>query len=211
MLAGVPLALTKVQEAAFAILVTQFLHQFGGVAAFGGAEGIGVPFRSVAVAGSDEGGFTAHGQAHVTGDQFGIHLIAQGHHVGPLLIGIRFGDARGFVNAGHAHVVAEGHFALVHAAFHGGCTRRLRRASQRNMTFTGHQARGGVKANPACAGQVNLAPCVQIGEVHLGAAGAIERFHIGFELNQVTRDKSCSQPQAAHQLHQQPAGVAARA
>ena len=79
------------------------------------------------------------------------------------------------------------------------------------MAFAGQQARGRVEADPAGAGQVDLAPGVQVGEVDLGAAGAVERLHVGLELDQVAGDEARRQAQVAQQLHQQPAGVAAGA
>ena len=38
-------------------------------------------------------------------------------------------------------------------------------AGQRNMAFAGQQARGRVEADPAGAGQIDLGPGVQIGEI----------------------------------------------
>lgn len=75
----------------------------------------------------------------------------------------------------------------------GAAPEGWRRAGQRNMAFTGQQARGGVQPNPAGAGQVHLAPGVQIGEIDLGAAGAIERFLVGLELDgsRIQPDHGC--------------------
>ena len=108
-------------------------------------------------------------------------------------------------------MVAELYFSLVHATFNGGRAGWLGRAGQRNMAFAGKQARRRIKPDPACAGQIHLAPGVQIGEIDLGAAGAIQRLDVGFELNQVARHEARRQPTVAQQLHQQPAGIAAGA
>ena len=78
-----------------------------------------------------------------------------------------------------------------------------------NVAFAGHQAGGGVQADPAGAGQVHLAPGVQVGEVDFGAAGAVQGLHVGLELNQVARHEARGQAAVAQQLHQQPARVAA--
>jgi hypothetical protein len=78
------------------------------------------------------------------------------------------------------------------------------------VAFAGQQAGGRVQADPAGAGQVDLAPGVQVGEVDLGAAGAVERLHVGRQLDQVARHEARGQAQVA-QGHQQPAGVAAGA
>ena len=52
---------------------------------------------------------------------------------------------------------------------------------------------------------------MQVSEVHLGAAGAVERLHIGGELNQIARRKTRRQTAVAQQVDQQPCCVAARA
>ena len=204
LLAGVPLALAKVQESTLAVFVAQLVHQCGGKATLGGAQSVGVPFGRVAVVDGHERGLTAHGQAHIASDQLGVHLVAQRHDIGPLLGRVGLGDAGRFVNAGHLHVVAELHLGLVHATLNRRCARRLGCAGQRNMAFAGQQAAGGVQANPASAGQIDLAPGVQVGEVDLGAAGAVERLHIGCQLDQVAGNKARSQPAVAQQLHHQP-------
>ena len=51
---------------------------------------------------------------------------------------------------------------------------RMRRAVRPRVEY-GLRARGRVQANPAGAGQIDLAPGVQIGEINLGATGAVER------------------------------------
>jgi hypothetical protein len=68
--------------------------------------------------------------------------------------------------------------------------RGLGRAGHRDVALAGHQARGRVQADPAGAGQVDLAPGVQVGEVDLGARRAVERLHVGLELDQVAGDES---------------------
>mmetsp|Transcript_20387 Transcript_20387/g.78151 ORF Transcript_20387/g.78151 Transcript_20387/m.78151 type:complete len:242 (+) Transcript_20387:940-1665(+) len=52
---------------------------------------------------------------------------------------------------------------------------------------------------------------MQVGEVHLGAAGPVQRLLVGRELNEVARHEARRQAQVAQQFHQQPAGVAAGA
>ena len=199
------------QEAAAPIFVAQLVDQLGGVAALGRAQGVGVPFGGIAVAHGHVGGLAAHGQAHVGGHQIGVNPFAQRQHAAPLLIGVGLGDARRFVDAGHLHVVAEIHFGFVHHAFDGRGTGRLRRAGQRHVAFAGHQAGGRVQPDPAGAGQVDLAPGVQVGEIDFGAAGAVQRLHIRFELDQVARDKARRQAAVAQELHQQPARITAGA
>ena len=79
------------------------------------------------------------------------------------------------------------------------------------MPFTGEQPGRGIEADPAGAGQIHLAPGMQVGEVDVGAGRAVEAFHVGGQLNQVTGDKPRRQTEIAQQLHQQPCRVAAGA
>ena len=91
-------------------------------------------------------------------------------------------------------MVAEFHLAIVERTVNGRSAGWLRRARQRNMPFSREQARCGVQPNPTRARQIHLAPSVQVGKVHIGAAGAVDRLHIGLELNQVARHKARGQP-----------------
>ena len=138
LLTWVPLALAKVQEAAFAVLGAQLLHQLCGVTAFGGAQRIDVPLGRVSVGGGHERGLAAHGQAHVTGGQVLVHQLAEGQHAGPLLIGVGGCNARRFVNSGHAHVVGKLDLGLVNAAFNRRGAGRLGGAGQWDVTFARH-------------------------------------------------------------------------
>ena len=199
------------QKATRAVLIAQLVHQGRGQAALGRAHGVDVPLWCIAVVDRHKGGFAAHGQAHVAGIQRLVHLLAQGHYCLPLVVGVGLGHARGFQEAGHRHVVAELDLALVNAAFNRRGARGLGRAGQWNMAFAGQQARGSVQPDPAGTGQVDLAPGVQVGKVHLGAAGAVQRLDIGRELDQVARDKARRQTAVAQQLHHQPGRVAAGA
>ena len=109
------------QKAALTILVAQLVHQRCGKASLGGAQCVSVPFSRVAVGGGHEGRLTTHGQANIAPHQLAVYRFAQSHDAGPLVVGVGLGDARGFVNPGHAHVVGKSHFALVNAAFYRRC------------------------------------------------------------------------------------------
>ena len=108
-------------------------------------------------------------------------------------------------------VVQELDLALVDRARDRRRARRLRRARERDVPFAGEQARGRIEADPAGAGQVDLAPRVQVGEVLLGARRAVERFDVGGQLDQVAGDEPRGEAEVAEQLHEQPRGVAAGA
>src|ERR1022692_1934685 len=75
---------------------------------------------------------------------------------------------------------------------------------ERDMPFPREQTAGRVEANPAGAGQIHFAPRMQVGEVNLGAARAVERLNIGRELYQVATDEARGQTKMAKQLHHQP-------
>jgi len=66
------------------------------------------------------------------------------------------------MHAADVHFVAELHLALVHPARNRGRTGGIRRAGQRNVPLTSEQAAGRIQPNPARAGQIHLAPGVQV-------------------------------------------------
>ncbi len=79
------------------------------------------------------------------------------------------------------------------------------------MAFAGKQPRGGVHTDPASAGDVDLGPRVQVGEVAARPAGPVQRGLISAQLDQVARDEPGGEAQVSQQLHQQPGRVATRA
>ncbi len=111
----------------------------------------------------------------------------------------------------HGHVEIERHLGR---AGHAGNRRGIGvmgRCGQRNMAFARQQTRGRVKPDPARAGQINLAPCMQIGEVVIRARRSVERLQIRLQLDQVARAEPRRKAQIAQDLHQQPRTVAAGA
>ena len=110
------------------------------------------------------------------------------------------------------HVERERHLGrLVRAADRRGA-RWLRRRGERNVTLAGEQAGGRIEADPAGAGKVDLGPGVQVRKVGLGTGGAaVERFHVGAQLDQIAGDEARGKADVAQHLNQQPAGIAARA
>jgi hypothetical protein len=56
----------------------------------------------------------------------------------------------------------------------------MRRRGQRDVAFAGQQARGRVEPDPAGAGQIDLGPGVQVGEVVIGARRPVQRLQSGF-------------------------------
>jgi hypothetical protein len=94
LLAGIPLALAEVQEAALPVVGAQALRQVLGDHALGRAQRVGVPLGPVAVVHRHERGFAPHRQAHVARHQQFVHRLAQREHLAPLLLGVGLGDAR---------------------------------------------------------------------------------------------------------------------
>ena len=86
----------------------------------------------------------------------------------------------------------------------------MRRADQGDVAFPGQQARGGVQADPASAGQVRLSPGVQIGEVGDAARRPVQGRFVGAQLHKVTRDEPSGQAEPAQDLDEQPRAVPAR-
>ena len=211
LLAGVPLALAVVQQATLPVLQAQLVHQVGAQQPLGRAHGLGVPFGAVAVVDRHEGRLAALREAHVVAAQVVIDPMTQCFDAVPLGIGVGQGDARRFPDPGHAHAVLELGLALVDRTADRRRRRWVGRTGQWDVALTGEQARGRVEPDPAGARQEHFAPGVQVGEIDLGAARAVERFHVALQLDQVARDEARRHAQVSHQLHQQPAGVAAGA
>ncbi len=199
------------QQATLSVLGAQVRHQLDAQKALGGPERFGVPFPAFAIVDRDEGRLAALRQAHVEALQVGVDARAERIDGVPLRVGVWQGDARRFPDALHRHAVLERGLAVVDRAADRCRRRRLGRAGERDMSFAGVQARGRIEADPAGAGQIDLAPGMQVGEIDFGAARAVERLHVALQLDQVARDEARRQAQVAQQLHQQPAAVAARA
>ena len=87
----------------------------------------------------------------------------------------------------------------------------MRRGADGHVPFAAEQAGGGIKPDPAGAGQIDFGPCVQIGEVAVRALGAFQRIDVGGELHEIAGDETGGQPKTAQHLHHQPCAVAARA
>ena len=207
---GIPLALAVMQQAARAVTRAQLVHQVGAEQAFRRPHRFGVPFGAFAVVDRHESGLATLRQPHVVPAQLLIHLVPERLDLRPLRLGVRQRDARRLPDARHLHVVLELGLALVDRARHGCCRARFGRTGQRDVALARQQPRSRVQADPAGARQVDLAPGVQVGEIDLGAARAVERLHVAFKLDEVARHETRRQPQVAQHLHQQPAGVAAR-
>ena len=209
--AGIPLALAVMQEAIRREALLQAANEIVGAGPLGRPDGGRIPFRGLKVVDRNEGRFAAHGKAHVVRHQIAVDGVAERVEFFPGFVGEWLGDARRFVNAVDAHVESE--FAIGDAR--GPGNRRggdiMRRRRQRDVAFAAQQAGGDVKADPAGTRNVDFGPGVQIAEILVGALRALERIDVGLELDQIAGDEAGGEAEIAHDLHQQPGGVAARA
>ena len=172
------------------IFLAQAMEHLGRSCAFGWPQCLGVPFGTVGVVNRNEGRFAAHGQAHIICGQIGVNVVAERLDVSPLLVAVRLGDTRCFQNPIDPHGVRELALALFRKAG-DRCRRRwFGRARDRDVSFSCEQARCRVETNPASAGQVDFTPGMEVGEVHRRSRRPVERFHVGNELDQITRDKT---------------------
>ena len=207
--ARVPLTLADMQQAAGGEVPLQALDQLLRQALLGRTHGGGVPLVPVHVVDGDEGRLAAHGQAHIVFQQVLVHLVTEGLDGLPLVLGVGLGDPRVLVDARHLVVEVELHLALFHGAGDGGRADWVRGAGQRDVALAGEQPRGGVEPDPAGAGDIDLRPGMQVGEVRLRAARAVEGLLVRGQLHQIAGDEARRQAQVAQDLHQHPGRVAA--
>ena len=163
--------------------VAQAADQFVGALALGRADRVGRPFRAVHVVDRDEGRLAAHGQPHVAGGEFGIDRLAQRVDLGPLAGRVGLGDARVLVDALDRHLEAEGDARRLDQAADRRGVLGIGGGGERDMALAGQEARSRVEPDPAGAGDIDLAPGVQVGEILFRARRAVERLHVGLELD----------------------------
>ena len=148
------------------------------------------------------------GQPDIVRNERRIDLFAQRIDGCPLFLRIRLGDARILMYPRHAHEDTEFGFAHIGIADHRGGVARVRGAREGNVAFAGEQSGRGIEPDPACARQIRLGPCVQVGEIPGRPWRSVQRLDVGHQLNQVTGDETRGEPQAAQDLNEQPAAVA---
>ena len=203
----IPLALPDLKYAAGGETVTQPAQQHPGTLALVWPERGGIPLCRFHVVDRDEGGLATQGQAHVPGTQLLVHRPPQEVDGLPLVLRIRLGDPRVFMDALHGIVMFEGHHGVgiaPEAPRNRGGAHRIGCTGEWNVPLARKQTRGGVQTDPAGAGHVDLAPGVQIGEIRLRAGWPVEGFHIRSKLHEVAGHETRRQPHVPHDLHQQP-------
>ena len=160
------------QESSGRETVAQAPDEPVGELALGRADGVGVPFARFEIVDRDEGRLAAHGEPHIVGDELLVHLLAESVERLPGLFRKRLGDARMLGDPFDAHVEVEIDIGETRQARDRRGVAIVGRRGERNMAFPGQEARGRVEPDPAGAGQIDLGPGVQVGEVVVGARRA---------------------------------------
>ncbi|MCY1360268.1 hypothetical protein D9M69_468860 [compost metagenome] len=101
------------------VMAAQAVEQVGGEEALVRPQGGGVPLRVVGVVDGDEGGFAAHGQAHVATSQVGVDARTQFADGLPLLLAVGLGHSWRFPDPLDAHLVGELALAFFHRTADG--------------------------------------------------------------------------------------------
>ena len=149
------------------------------------------------------------GEAHVPRGETIVDPRAERLDGVPRRVGVRQRHPRILVHSGHD--VGEVECRLGHVGGTGDrCRgRRMRSCRKRNVPLACEQPRRRVEPDPARAGNVDLGPGVQIGEVGGRAGRSVERLHVGGQLDQIAGYEPGGQTHLAQDRHQQPRRVAA--
>ena len=198
------------QHAAGGEAAPQTLDQLRGDDRLGRARGVGLPFGGLEVVDGHEGRLAAHGQPHVLGLQVGLDPLAKPVEGIPTRVIERLGDAYGVDQPRDVHLELEGGLGQAHPAGDGGRRPVVGRSRQRQVPLAAQEAGGGVEADPSGAGNVDLGPGVQVGEIAPCSERSLEGIDVGLELNQIAGDEASGEAEAAHHLDQEPGAVAAR-
>jgi hypothetical protein len=157
-----------------------------------------------------EGRLAADGEAHAVALEALIDRVAAAAHRLPHLVGVGGGRAGFVAEAADDHRERHVVGATVGGAFERRRERWDRGAAERDVALAGEQARGRVEPDPAGAGQVDLAPCVQIDDVAGDALGLVGQHAFVGELHEVARDEARREPALAQEGGQEHGRVAAR-
>ena len=117
---------------------------------------------------------------------------------GVVAVGLR--HPRRLTDARHRHLEVEGHFRLGVATADRRGAGRVRCGGKRDVAFAGEQPRGGIESDPSGAGQIDLSPGVEIGEVGVGTGRSIERFDVRLQLNEVAGNEARGEAEIAQDL-----------
>jgi len=139
---------------------SQPTNEIAGELALCRPEHIRVPLLSLHIINGNESRAPTHCKAHVTSVEPFVDPMAEEQDFVPVFLGIRFSNARRFVDAPYRHLNIELYLAFLCRAGDGRGGRRLRRAGERNVTLAGKEPRSGVKTDPSRARQIRFGPSV---------------------------------------------------
>ena len=208
-LARIPFSFAIVQKPAGCEAGVQTADQLIGAQPLGRTERIGVPFGRLIVVDGNEGGLAPHGEPDIMGSQIRIDALAERVQCGPGFVGEWQGDAGLLGDPREIHVEPEGNLGGPYQPADRRGRRVMRARGERQMALAAEQAGGRIEPVPAGTRQIDLGPCMQVGEVPLRARGSVERLHVGLELNEITGHKAGREAEVTQDLHQEPGGVAA--
>ena len=137
--------------------------------------------------------------------------LAGGQDLLHSLLGVGLGDARLLDDPRHAHLEAELDLARVDGTGDRGGASAGRACRPAGCGLRRPAGPRSGRGRSSRRREVDLGPGMQVGEVLLGAGRAVERPHVGLELDQVAGDEAGGEAQMAQDLHQQPGRIAARA
>ena len=206
----IPLALAALDQPVGRPHVLQAGGQRRGALTLVRAVGVGGPFRIHLVVDGHERRLPAHGQPYITGSEPIVDDLTERVDRRPGLLGVGQRHPRVLVHAGDEIAELEGGLGLAGGAGDGGRRLRVRGRGQRDVSFAGEQARRRIQTDPSGAGNVDLGPGVQIGEVGGRPRRAVERLHIGRQLHQIAGYEAGRQTHLTQDRHQQPGRIAAR-
>jgi len=177
----------------------------------GRPESLGFPFGSVTIRGRDEARLPAHRQAHGAGLKRAVDQSPHAVDRPPLRLRVGPRDARRLGQARDLHLEGELGRRLLDEAGDRGGGDRVGRGGELDVAFAREQAGGRVEPDPSCAGDIDLAPGMQVGEVGLRPGGAVDGFDVSRRLDQLARAETRGEAELAEGLDRQPGRVAAGA
>ena len=161
----IPLALAALDQPVGRPHVLQAGGQRRGALTLVRAVGVGGPLGIHLVVDGHERRLPAHGQPHIAGSEPIVDDLTERVDRRPGLLGVGQRHPRILVHAGDEIAELEGGLGLAGRPGDGGRRLRVRGRGQWDVPFAGEQARRRVQTDPSGAGDVDLGPGVQIGEV----------------------------------------------
>ena len=160
-LARIPFALTEVEHATGRDLFAKIADERQSAGTLECAERFKMPLRAFYVIDADKGRFAAHGQSDIVRIKVAVDGACKLAYAVPFLVTIRLGELLLTVKTAHRHLKVELHRRGLDGTVDGRGLLRVGSTDQRQMPLGCQEARGGVHADPARAGQKNLSPCVE--------------------------------------------------